>query len=70
MCDFAGLDPHDPANMPYFWHKGVSCLKMGSPIQLIYRMAAITDKKDYAAPRRTRELWKTVGYGPAAEGQV
>ncbi|KAF5840065.1 hypothetical protein DUNSADRAFT_17800 [Dunaliella salina] len=37
----AGLDPFDPANMPYFWHKGRDFIKEGTPVHLIYRMATV-----------------------------
>jgi len=46
--------------MPYFWHKGRDFLKGNTPVHLIYRMATVMDKKDAAAPRNTRELWKQV----------
>ncbi|GFH14284.1 uncharacterized protein HaLaN_10311, partial [Haematococcus lacustris] len=35
----AGLDPTDPANMPFFWHKGKDFMKGGTAVSLIYRMA-------------------------------
>ncbi len=57
-CTHAGLDPTDPSNMPYFWHKGRDFIKQGTPVHLIYRMACVSDKKDVNAPRKTRELWK------------
>ncbi|KAL6755105.1 hypothetical protein V8C86DRAFT_2684522 [Haematococcus lacustris] len=54
----AGLDPTDPANMPFFWHKGKDFMKGGTAVSLIYRMATDIDRRDPTAPRKSRELWK------------
>ena len=39
-----GLDPCNPANMPFFWHKGRDFIKNGTPVHLIFRMATIGEK--------------------------
>jgi len=41
LAGIAGLDPCDPANMPYFWHKGRDFIKDGTPVHLIFRMATV-----------------------------
>ncbi|GFH14495.1 uncharacterized protein HaLaN_10559, partial [Haematococcus lacustris] len=56
--DSACLDPTDPANMPFFWHKGKDFMKGGTAVSLIYRMATDIDRRDPTAPRKSRELWK------------
>eukprot|EP00798_Chlamydomonas_sp_ICE-L_P003692 gene3692-13760_t len=54
----SGMDPTDPDNMRYFWHKGEDFIKDGTPVKLVYRMATVDDVRDLTKPKLTRELWK------------
>ncbi|GBF90683.1 splicing RNP complex component protein [Raphidocelis subcapitata] len=62
-----GLDPTSIDSLPYLWHKGRDFVKGGTPISLMYRMATEADRKDTAAPRRSRYLWKTAGGGSGSK---
>ncbi|KAK9839814.1 hypothetical protein WJX81_003513 [Elliptochloris bilobata] len=60
--DCAGLDPTDPSNMPRLWHKGEDCIKNGTPVPLLFRMATVADVKPPKGTKVSRFLWK----GPTA----
>ncbi|GLI68096.1 hypothetical protein VaNZ11_012421 [Volvox africanus] len=53
----------DVANLPYLWHKGQDFAKDGTSVSLVFRMATMADTRDMTQPKRTRELWKSVGGG-------
>ncbi|KAG2451293.1 hypothetical protein HYH02_003899 [Chlamydomonas schloesseri] len=59
----------DVANIPYVWVKGEDFMKNGTPVSLVYRMATVVDVRDMAAPKRTRELWKSGGAGGGGGGE-
>eukprot|EP00198_Chlamydomonas_reinhardtii_P002591 XP_001691927.1 predicted protein [Chlamydomonas reinhardtii] len=59
----------DVANIPYLWVKGEDFVKNGTPVSLVYRMATVLDVRDMAAPKRTRELWKSGGGGGEGRGR-
>ncbi|KAG2435731.1 hypothetical protein HXX76_006928 [Chlamydomonas incerta] len=59
----------DVANIPYVWVKGEEFTKKGTPVSLVYRMATVLDVRDMAAPKRTRELWKSGGAGGEGRGR-
>lgn len=60
-----------PAN-PLATHvapQGEDFVKNGTPVSLVYRMATVLDVRDMAAPKRTRELWKSGGGGGEGRGR-